>query len=112
MGLAPTKLSNDARRNSLLLNNLMHVLNWCKVALDQGRFTWKHNSVLNHMFHEMRITKLPETTIYADIEGFQINASTIPPDIISTSLRPDLVIINRKDKKIELLENIYLFRKT
>ena len=32
------------------------------------------------------------------------NGSTIPPDILLTTSRPDLVILNREDKKIFLLE--------
>ena len=28
--------------------SLEHILNWCPIALNEGRFTWRHNSVLNH----------------------------------------------------------------
>ena len=33
--------------------DLQHILNWCKVSLDQGRFTWRHNSVLSHLTKEL-----------------------------------------------------------
>ena len=85
-------------------SDLMHVLNWCPVALKEGRFTWRHNSVLNYMLQEMLKVNLSETTINADLDGFTINGSTIPADILSTGARPDLVLLNRKEKKIEFLE--------
>ena len=42
--------------------------------------------------------------IYADLPGLDLNGSTIPPDIILTGGRPDLVLINREEMKIYLLE--------
>ena len=42
--------------------------------------------------------------ILADLPGMDQNGSTIPPDILLTTSRPDLVILNREDKKIFLLE--------
>ena len=48
--------------------------------------------------------KTHDTTIYADIESFKINNSTIPADILTTAVRPDIVILNRKEHRIELLE--------
>ena len=44
--------------------------------------------------------------ILADLPGLWLNGGTVPPDILVTNFRPDLVIINRKDKKIELMELI------
>ena len=32
--------------------------------------------------------------MYADIEGAKVNGGTIPPHIMATTYRPDLVIIN------------------
>ena len=29
-------------------SSLKHILNWCPKALKEGRFTWRHNSVLSH----------------------------------------------------------------
>ena len=82
----------------------MHVLNWCKISLDEGRFTWNHDYVLKHMLQQMFQAKTHSPTLYADMKGFKINHSTIPADIISTAVRPDLVIVNRNEKRIELLE--------
>ena len=45
-----------------------------------------------------------DVEVYSDISGLDINGGTIPPDILATQLRPDLVILNRQDKIISLLE--------
>ena len=39
-----------------------------------------------------------------DLPNFWLNGSTIPADILCTSQRPDIVIIDRKKRHIELLE--------
>ena len=28
---------------------LEHILNFCSISLNQGRFTWRHNTVLSHI---------------------------------------------------------------
>ena len=45
----------------------------------------------------------------ADLPGFDLNGSTIPPDILITTARTDLVIIDRQQKKIYLLELTFSF---
>ena len=85
-------------------SNLEHILNWCPVALDEGRFTWRHNSVLSHMAKTLLASNPENLQIFADLPGLWLNGGTVPPDILITKFRPDLVIINRKDKKIELME--------
>ena len=39
------------------------------------------------------------------------NGGTIPADIVATSLRPDIVLVNRKEKSIEILELTCSFEK-
>lgn len=77
--------------------NLEHVLNWCATSLNQGRFKWRHDSILSYMSIEMTKGKPNDTIIYIDIPGHQINGGTIPPDIVTTGQRPDIAIINRKN---------------
>ena len=90
-----------------LCNNngtLHHILNFCPVALNQGRYTWRHNSVLYHISKTI-LTEKPDTLeILADLPGLNMNGGTIPPDIITTQLKPDLVILSRSEKSIFLLE--------
>ena len=83
---------------------LEHILNFCPISLVQGRFTWRHNSVLNHLTRSILQDKPDNLEIYADIPGLDLNGSTIPPDILVSQQRPDLVIIDRTKKKIFLLE--------
>ena len=83
---------------------LEHILNWCSVSLTQGRFTWRHNTVLNHITRTMLENKPENLEIYADIPGLDLNGSTIPPDVLVTGSRPDLVLLNRQEKKIFILE--------
>ena len=42
--------------------------------------------------------------LYSDIVGYKINGGTIPGDILCTLERPDLVLVERKERKITLLE--------
>ena len=84
--------------------HLEHILNYCSVALEQKRFTWRHNSVLSHFTSKLKKVKPIEIEIYSDLEGHTFNGGTIPPDILCTKQRPDMVIINRSKKKVHFLE--------
>ena len=48
--------------------------------------------------------KPPSITVYADLPQFSLNGGTIPPHILVTNSRPDLVIIDETNKHIALLE--------
>ena len=74
------------------------------MSLTQGRYTWRHNGVLNHLATVSIQSKPDNCEILADLPGMDQNGSTIPPDILLPTSRPDLVILNREDKKIFLLE--------
>ena len=63
------------------------------------------------MVGEIKTRKLDEITLFADLPGHQINGGSIPADIVSTSQRPDRVIINRKTKEISLFELSVSFEK-
>ena len=83
---------------------MQHILNWCPKALKEGRFTWRHNSVLYHFATTLKEKAPDNLEIFADLPNFWLNGGTIPPDILPTGLRPDIVIINRAERKITLLE--------
>ena len=79
-----------------------HILNCCPVGLNQGRYTQRHDSVLQCLFH---ILKSTDTEIYADLPGLRASDSppaTVPLHVLVTSARPDIVII--EDATITLLE--------
>ena len=42
--------------------------------------------------------------VYADIPCLDLNGCTIPPNILVTRSRPDLVLINRSEKTVHVLE--------
>ena len=83
-----------------------HVLNCCPVSLEQGRYTWRHDSVLAQLFHILRSNlEIGTIQIYADLPGLRASDSppaTVPHNIIETSARPDIVII--KEDVVTLIE--------
>ena len=72
---------------------LNHILSFCRPALLQSRYTWRHDSVLNYM--SQHIVPSNNIEVFFDLEGKNINGSTIPADIVTTSSRPDICVINR-----------------
>ncbi len=82
---------------------LGHVLSGCPVALEQNRYTWRHDSILHQLaeFIKTHYDLDSDTEIYCDAGG---RPWTIPPDVLVTSDRPDLVIISRKNKTISIFE--------
>jgi hypothetical protein len=90
---------------------LEHILNWCPKALKEGRFTWRHNSVLSHFTEELTKSKADNIQIYADIPNKTMNGATVPPDVLVTTQRPDLVILDREAKTIDILELTVSFEK-
>jgi hypothetical protein len=74
---------------------LLHVLVHCKHTLDQGRLTWSHDSVLNHIAGCLKFTLVGKSTVelYCDLDGLQDpGGGLILADIMMQAQRPDLVI--------------------
>ena len=77
------------------IQTLLHVLSNCSVSLDQGRYTWRHNSVLNSLIAMIRPALGPTFELFSDLPGFEApHGGTIPPNILVTNLRPDLFIVS------------------
>ena len=75
------------------IQTLAHVLSNCTVALDQGRFTWRHNSVLMSIIDLVNPRLFGGMSLFSDLPGFQApHGGTIPPHILTTSFKPDFVI--------------------
>lgn len=84
---------------------LQHVLNNCKLMLDQGRYTWRHNSVLRKILDTLKDTCDASWKIYCDLAGAnKIAGTTIPPDILPTQQRPDIVLVNASSKSAIVIE--------
>ena len=70
--------------------------------LDQGHYTYRHNNILNFI-----VGKLDKNlyTVFSDIHGHQTtNGGTIPATMTVTQLKPDIVVINEKEKTVHILE--------
>jgi hypothetical protein len=60
------------------------------------RYEWRHNGVVAFLYSTLMENRPEGMTVYADVEGCKVNGGTIPPEIMVTTSRPDIVIINRK----------------
>ena len=87
------------------VQTLLHVLSNCGTALDQGRYTWRHNSVLKTVIEAINPLLDPAFCLYSDIPGYEApHGGTIPPHILVTSLRPDLFLVNENARKVIVFE--------
>ena len=83
---------------------LLHVLNFCKPMLEQGRYTWRHDSILSYISSLFK-HPIDNAKVYTDLgSSSKESVATIPPDVIPTSQRPDLVIYWPNLKKICIFE--------
>ena len=69
---------------------LQHVISSCKSYLDEGRYTWRHNSVL--LFLANKFSSLKQCTVYADLPSF-----LSPCFITGESYRSDLLLLTDKN---------------
>lgn len=84
------------------IETTMHIPNGCGRSLRQGRYTWRHNCIINFVAGEIDTAKYIE---YADVAKYQTAAGgTIPPDILVTPEKPDIVIINKERTRVEIFE--------
>jgi hypothetical protein len=76
---------------------LFRVLVHCKHTLDQGRLTWRHDSVLNHIAGCLESALVGKSTVdlYCDLDGLQaLGGGLILVDVMVQAQRPDLVIVD------------------
>ena len=71
---------------------LGHILNNCPRMLD--RYEWRHNGIVAYLYETFSKQKTDGLRVFADIEGAKVNGGTIPADIMITTQRPDIVIVN------------------
>ena len=95
------KVSND-KCHCGTKQTLNHILSCCKKSLEDGRYEFRHNNILNYILSCLDQTKYK---VYCDLKGSQTAAGgTLPPDILVTNLKPDLVIIDKQTKKVNIYE--------
>ena len=74
---------------------LLHTLNGCKVLLNSGAYLWRHDNILHYLAKILSENKKDNVDFYVDIPNYQINGSTLPPNVVVTNLRPDVVFIDK-----------------
>ena len=83
-------------------DSTLHTLSGCKVSLEQKRYTWRHDNIINYIVQCLDSTKV---TVYSDIEGHQAsNGGSMPPEVLVTEQKPDIVVINAEKGTVKLLE--------
>ena len=81
---------------------LHHILSHCPSMLE--RYTWRHNNILKVLQSTIMNTETEDLSVYCDIGGHTIAGGTIPPHILVTNQRPDLVMVWNDPKQIMLVE--------
>ena len=87
-----------------------HILNGCPTALSDGRYTWRHDSILLELTRQLKesMAQAKDDTgaeVYADLDQLRASENppgTIPCQLVVTTARPDLVAI--KGNVIRILE--------
>ena len=87
------------------IETLAHILSNCSTALNQGRFTWRHNSVLCSIIHLVRPFLKNGMRLYSDMPGYQApHGGTVPPHILVTALKPDIFVYNELSQEVVVFE--------
>ena len=87
------------------IQTLLHVLSNCSIALDQGRYTWRHDSVLGSIIDIIHPFLDPGFRMFSDMPGYQApHGGTVPPHVLVTNLRPDIFLVNEAAKKVVIFE--------
>ena len=82
-----------------------HILSSCPEALQQGRYTWRHDSALQILVKSIKEHLDCNTILYADLPGMRASenpVATIPDDTLVTSARPDIVLLG--EDEVTLIE--------
>ena len=78
-----------------------HILNCCKVMIDIGWYTWRHNNLVNFIVNNVD----SKYSVYSNIPGWEApGGGTIPPALCVTRLKPDIVIADIQNKTLHIFE--------
>ena len=79
-----------------------HTLSACKVALDQGRYKWRHDNAIKFIIDNLDCSKF---TVHSDLSGHTTpNGGTIPANLTVTTLKPDITVLDVENKSFDILE--------
>ena len=74
-----------------------HILNGCPIALEDGRYSWRHDSILLKLTNFLKTYVHSNSQVFSDLAGHRATDSppgTVPPSIISTTARPDITVLH------------------
>jgi hypothetical protein len=77
---------------------LFHVLVHCNHTMDQGRMTWRHDSVLKHIVGCLKsaFESLGTVEVYCSLDGLQaLGGGSIPASVTVQTQKPDLIILHK-----------------
>ena len=78
-----------------------HYLNCCSTMLNTGRYTWRHNNLINFIVNNVD----KKYQVFSDLPGWEtIGGGTIPVDLCVTNLKPDIVILDSQKKQLNIFE--------
>ena len=80
---------------------LLHDLSNCSTSLTQGRYTWRHDSVLPSIIDLIRPHLKTGFILFSDMPGHQASyGGTVPPHIHVTAFKPDIIIFNEDSQEV------------
>ena len=82
--------------------SLLHIIAGCQTYLTQGRFTWRHDSILHFIANTFQF--IPNSILYADVPGF-----ATPSVISGDTLHPDL-FLHFQNKYLYIIELTVCFK--
>ena len=84
---------------------LLHILSDCPVALDQGRYSWRHDSILANLIRIFCPKVAEGMELFSDLPGFHApGGGSIPPHVLVTTQRPDIFIVNESTRVAVVFE--------
>ena len=81
-----------------------HYLNCCSTMLNTGRYTWRHNNLIN--FTVNNVAK--NFQVFSDLPGWETTGGgTIPVNFCVTNMKPDIVILDSQKKQLHIFKLIF-----
>jgi hypothetical protein len=77
---------------------IIHVLNGCQLALQSGRYKWRHDSILTLLANFIQQHLDTEWTLLVDLPNHANAYSLIPPSLCTSVRRPDILVVNHSTK--------------
>ena len=72
------------------------------LQLQKGRFTYRHDQILHYLLKTLAAPGMEGLTFHSDLEGWKVGGGSIPPEIVVTSQRLDLVILDKRKTQTEI----------